>query len=104
MDIRKYQGTDGKVPFDIWFSKLKDRRAKARILMRLKRVESDNFGDAKSLGGGIYELRITEGKAYRIYYARDGGEIVLLLCGGNKLGQSKDIKQARQYWSDYHAE
>ena len=104
MDIRKYQSINGRVPFDVWMTKLNDRRAKAKILLRLKRIESGHFGDAKSLGVGIYELRITEGQAYRIYYGRIDDEIVLLLCGGNKATQSKDIKQARQYWSDYNAE
>ena len=104
MDIRKYQRQDGKVPFDIWMLNLKDRQAKARILIRLKRIESGSFGDTKPLSAGIYELRFTEGQGYRVYYGRKGDEIVILLCGGKKATQSKDIKQARQYWSDYHAE
>ena len=104
MDIRKYQRADGKVPFDIWLAKLKDHRAKARILIRLKRMETGHFGDVKSLGKGLYELRVTEGQAYRVYYGWAGKEIVLLLCAGNKATQSKDIKQARQYWSEYNAE
>ena len=62
-----------------------------------------NFGDHKSVGNDVYELRITEGKGYRIYYAHENNTIVLLLFGGNKATQSKDIKLAKQYWSDYNA-
>ena len=104
MDIRKYQLHDGKVPFDIWFSKLKDKRAKAKILIRIKRVELGHFGDSRSVGSGVYELRVTEGQAYRIYYGYAANEIVLLLSGGNKSTQHKDIKTAKQYWSHYNAE
>ena len=104
MDIRKYQLEDGRVPFDIWFNELKDKRASAKILVRIKRVELGNFGDTRSLGEGVYELRITEGQAYRVYYGYAGREIVLLLCGGNKSTQQKDIKKAKQYWSKYSAE
>lgn len=104
MDIRKYQLEGGRVPFDIWFNELKDKRARAKILVRIKRVELGNFGDARSLGEGVYELRITEGQAYRVYYGYTGREIVLLLCGGNKSTQQKDIKKAKQYWSNYCAE
>jgi len=103
-EISKYQLDDGKVPFDLWFNKLKDMRAKAKILVRLKRVELGNFGDCKSLGEGVYELRVTEGQAYRVYYGLKGNELVLLLCGGNKSTQQKDIKLAKQYWSNYNAE
>ena len=103
MDIRKYQLQDGKIPFDVWFNALRDKRAKAKILVRLKRVELGHIGDGKSVGEGVYELRITEGQACRIYYGHAGNEIVLLLSGGNKSTQQKDIKTAKQYWSHYNA-
>lgn len=104
MDIRKYQCINGKVPFDIWMAKLKERRAKAKILIRLKRMETGHFGDVKSLGDGLHECRITEGQAYRVYFGLHANNLVLLLCAGNKATQSKDIQRARQYWSDYNAE
>jgi putative addiction module killer protein len=104
MDIRKYQLKDGKIPFDIWFNKLRDKRAKAKILIRIKRVELGLIGDNRSVGDGVYELRITEGQAYRIYYGYAGNKLVLLLSGGNKSTQQKDIKTAKQYWSHYNAE
>lgn len=102
--IRKYQLDGGKVPYDNWFNKLKDKRAKAKIEIRLKRLELGNFGDCKSLGNGIHELRITEGQAYRVYFGQKDKEVILLLCGGDKSTQHTDIKLAKQYWRNYNAE
>ncbi len=82
MEIKLYQREDGKVPFDLWLRTLRDRRAKSKILIRLDRILLGNFGDAKSVGEGISELRTNEGKGYRLYYGREGKEIVILLCGG----------------------
>lgn len=103
MKIEKYNTEYGDCPFDVWFDKLKDKRAKAKILVRLERVKAGNLGDHKSVGDDVYELRIPEGKGYRVYYGNDDGILVLLLCGGDKTTQSKDVDQAKQYWSDYHA-
>ena len=101
MDIRKYQLETGEVPFDLWFLGLKNMRAKARILVRLKRFEMGNFGDTRSVGQGICELRISEGQGYRVYYGHKGNELVILLCGGNKSTQKRDIKVAKEYWRNY---
>ena len=101
MDIRKYQSEKGDVPFDSWLENLRDSRAKARILIRLKRVEQGNFGDSKSLGDGVNEMRIPEGQGYRVYYGQSGNEVVILLCGGNKSSQQKDIALAKKYWRNY---
>jgi len=101
MDIRKYQTENGDIPFDIWFEKIRDLRAKARIHIRLKRVEEGNFGNCKSLGGGVSELKIPEGQGYRIYYGQTGNEIFILLCGGNKSSQQKDIVLAKKYWRNH---
>jgi putative addiction module killer protein len=78
-----------------WFASLRDQRAKARILARLRRVSLGNIGDAKALGGGIGELRVDYGPGYRIYFARRGASLVLLLTGGDKSRQQADIEQAR---------
>jgi putative addiction module killer protein len=102
MKIEKYITDIGLCPFDKWINKLKDKRAKSRILIRLDRVKEGNLGNYKSLGDDIYELRIPEGKGYRIYYGHEDDTLILLLCGGNKSSQSKDIKQAKKYWSNYH--
>ena len=80
---------------------LRDARAKARILIRLKRVELGNFGDTKSVGEGVNELRISEGQGYRVYYAYVENMLILLLCGGNKSTQERDIKVAKDYWRHY---
>jgi len=103
MKIKKYVTADNNCPFETWMQKLKDKRAKAQILIRLDRIQASNFGDHKSVGNDVYELRITEGKGYRVYYAHEGNTIILLLCGGSKATQSKDIKLAKRYWSDYNA-
>lgn len=103
MKIRKYLLPDGRCPFDIWMNEVSDLRAKAKIQIRLKRFELGNLGDIKPISNGVHELRIHEGQGYRVYFGRLGQEVVLLLCGGIKSTQQRDIKQALQYWSQNHA-
>jgi putative addiction module killer protein len=81
--------------FDRWFAKLKDRSAKIKILARLDRVENGNFGDHKQIDKNLFELRIFFGPGYRIYYTIRGNTIVILLSGGKKATQSKDIEKAK---------
>lgn len=102
IDILKYTAIDGTVPLDDWLKDLGDRRAKARVLIRLDRLELGLEGHWRSVGAGIRELKIPEGKGYRVYYAWDGPSIVLLLCGGDKSTQNVDIENARAYWRDYN--
>lgn len=83
-----------------WFLKLRDSRAKARILVRIRRLSLGNFGDSKSLGSGISELRIDYGPGYRIYYTRRGEELIVLLAGGDKSTQQKDIRKAKDFASE----
>ena len=82
--------------FSNWLHKLKDIQGKVAILRRLKRVESGNFGDYKYLESNIYELRIKTGPGYRIYYTKRGNKVIMLLIGGDKSTQQKDIKKAKE--------
>ena len=84
--------------FKKWMRKLRDFRAKAHILSRLTQVEGGNLGDFKSVGNGVLEIRIDYGPGYRLYFAKDGEAIVILLIGGNKSSQDYDIIKAKNIW------
>lgn len=91
--------TEKTSEFDKWFRKLKDIRAKAKILFRIQKLETDeHFGDCKHVGDGIRELRINYAKGYRVYIKEKRSKIVILLIGGDKLTQQKDIKKAKEIW------
>lgn len=81
--------------FDRWLRKLKDRQAVARVLVRIERLAAGNPGDVKAVGAGISELRIDCGPGYRVYYMQEGDRLILLLCGGDKSSQDRDIQRAR---------
>ncbi|BAZ29639.1 hypothetical protein NIES4074_20860 [Cylindrospermum sp. NIES-4074] len=102
-DIQRYLTPDGKIPFDEWFDNLRDTKAKIIINKRVNRVSLGNLGDYRSLGEGVFELRIDYGPGYRIYFGQIGTTIVLLLCGGDKSSQSQDISQAIEYWKNYRS-
>ncbi len=101
IEVLEYLTETGKNPFRNWLESLKDRQARARIRVRLNRIRLDNFGDSKSVGRGVSELRIPYGPGYRVYFGRSGNNVVILLCGGDKRTQSKDIALAQEYWADY---
>ena len=91
--------------FDKWFRKLRDNRAKAKILLRIQRIEDfSNFGDCESVGGEIRELRIHYAKGYRVYISKHGQTIVLLINGGTKTSQLKDIKRAQTILKTYKSQ
>lgn len=100
-ELRIYITEKGREPFSEWLISLRDQRARAKIRVRLDRVSLGNFGDCHGIGDGIQELRIDYGPGYRVYFAQEGTMIVLLLCGGDKSSQTKDIQSAKQYWTDY---
>ncbi len=100
LTIREYLTPDGKIPFREWLDAL-DVTTRARIQARILRFELGNLGDHKTIGGGIWEARIAFGPGYRLYFAKLGITIILLLLGGTKASQAKDIRRARRYWTDY---
>lgn len=87
------------IEFDKWLKKLNDLKAKAKILFRIQKLErEEHFGDCKSVGDGIQELRIDFAKGYRIYFKKIDGKIIILLIGGDKSTQHKDINKAKDIW------
>ncbi len=84
--------------FDKWLASLRDIKAKIKIVRRIERAEQGNFGDHKPVEGPIWEMRIDYGPGYRLYYARQGETIYLLLCGGDKSSQQADIRLALEIW------
>ena len=95
--VYELQSTD---VFDDWLRGLQDRKARARILARLDSVQLGNLGDVKSVGAGIREMRIHFGAGYRVYFVQRGKVLLLLLCGGDKSTQARDIERARRMLSD----
>lgn len=85
--------------FDKWLRKLKDLKAKAKILFSIQKLENDeHFGDSKPVGDGIREMRVNFAKGYRVYFKEKDGKIIVLLIGGDKSSQKKDIKKAKEIW------
>ena len=100
-ELQFYRTSNGRVPFTEWFESIRDQTTLTRIRSRLTRVEVGNFGDCQSVGGGVFELRLHFGPGYRIYFGEINNTIVLLLCGGDKSSQTRDIERAKTYWQDY---
>jgi putative addiction module killer protein len=99
--FKKLELQNGLVSFDEWFESLRDRKMQAAVDARLTRVRAGNFGDCKSVGGGVFELRITLGPGLRVYYGLHGQHVVILLGGGDKSTQARDIRRARQLWQQF---
>lgn len=97
----RFQTTNGSIPFDGWLAKLKDVRTKTKIVTRIERAELGLFGDWKSIDAEVKELRIDWGPGYRVYFAIHQDKIILLLMGGDKKSQEKDILKAKSYWIEY---
>lgn len=96
-----YSTKSGREPLIDWLERLKDRKIVSRIKNRIQRLALGAFGDYKSVGDGVYELRLHFGSGYRVYFAIEEYEILLLLCGGNKDSQKNDIDCAKQYYRDH---
>lgn len=99
--IQFYEMQNGDSPFLRWLNNLNDVRRRAIVRARLERVKLGNLGDTKSIGDGILELRISDGPGYRVYFEQDGSKTIVLLCGGDKTSQKRDIVKAKLLWGKY---
>ena len=100
IELVQYETETGACPFSNWFENLANPAA-SKVRTALARIETGNFGDTKSVGAGVFERRIDFGPGYRIYFGRDGAEIVILLAGGTKKRQQADIARVKSFWTDY---
>ena len=100
LTVREYLSAEGRNPFREWLRSL-TKAVGARIQLRVQRFELGNLGDHKNVGEGVWEARVMFGPGYRIYFGIVGDEIILLLAGGDKKSQERDIAKARGYWADY---
>ena len=98
MDVALFVKEDGCCPFGQWLEELQDSATRGRIYARINRIRLGNLGDAKPLGDGVWELPLNFGPDYRTHFGRRGREILVLLCGGDKSSQRKDIALARTCW------
>lgn len=101
IELFRYQKSDGREPFSEWLDTVHDKIAQARIRIRLRQIQSGNFGDCETVGEGVSELRVHVGAGYRVYFGRHGKSVVILLCGGNKKSQPADIRQAKTFWEEW---
>ena len=101
-EVRVYTRS-GSEPFTQWLRGLRDGRTRNRIRQRIARIRVGNFGDARAVGAGVQELRIHFGPGYRVYFGREGDALVILLCGGDKGSQERDIERAQEYWRDHRS-
>lgn len=100
VEVVQFETAEGACPFADWFADL-DARAAAKVRTAIARIETGNFGDVKPVGEGVSERRIDFGPGYRVYFGQDGQRLVILLVGGTKQRQQRDIAQAKAYWQDY---
>jgi putative addiction module killer protein len=98
--IREYVDAPGRSPFAEWFEDL-DARAAAKVTVALARIETGNLSNVKGVGGGVLEYRIDWGPGYRVYFGRDGATLVILLAGGTKRRQQRDVEAAQERWAAY---
>ncbi len=100
-ELEIYKTDDGEEPFSSWLDSLKNRAARAKIKQRLDRVILGNLGNCESVGEGVFELKVDYGPGYRVYFAQIEAKLLLLLCGGDKSTQNRDIMKARQLLANF---
>ena len=100
LEVRYYVSSDGRSPFAEWFADL-DSVARAKVTTAIARIEQGNLSKVKSVGAGVLEYKIDFGPGYRVYFGRDGDVLIILLTGGTKKRQGRDIETAAAYWRDY---
>jgi putative addiction module killer protein len=100
IDLKEYLDASGRSPFGRWFGRL-DGTAAARVTTSLTRLGHGNWSNTKGVGAGIFELKVDYGPGYRVYFGKDGERIVILLGGGTKKRQDRDIGSAQECWKDY---
>jgi len=98
-ELKYYCGPNGKEPYTEWFKGLRDAKTKAIISIKIDRLKLGNFGDCEPIGEGLSELKIYYGPGYRVYFGQIENTIIVILCGGDKSTQAKDIKLAHEYWN-----
>ena len=101
LEIFYYAAANGRLPFREWFEDLRDYKTRVIIDARMTRLRTGNFGNCRSVGPNLIELKIDYGPGYRIYFGRISCKVILLLCGGDKSTQKKDILTADQYWGHF---
>jgi putative addiction module killer protein len=102
--IKKLETDDGNIPFDNWYFSIKDKKIRQIIAARIARLKTGNFGDCKPVGKGVSELRIHYGSGLRIYFTRIKNVVVILLLGGDKSSQNKDIRKSINLWEEHKNE
>ena len=100
IEIREFIDLDGRSPYARWFNRL-DARAAAKVAIALVRMEQGNYSNVRGVGAGVFECRIDFGPGYRIYFGKDGDTLIILLGGGIKRRQQRDIETARMLWREY---
>lgn len=100
MDVREYLTPKGHSPFGAWFEDL-DPQAAAKVTVAVVRIGQGNFSNVKGVGSGVFEFKMNFGAGYRIYFGKDGETLVILLAGGTKARQQRDIEDAQARWQDY---
>ncbi|MCY3742716.1 MAG: type II toxin-antitoxin system RelE/ParE family toxin [Candidatus Poribacteria bacterium] len=100
-EVEIYRSRNGREPFTEWLNAIRDQKTQRRIRTRLAALKLGNFGDYKSVGEGVFELRFHFGVGYRVYFREVGNTVVFLLCGGDKSSQARHIERAKAYWLAY---